>query len=37
MFEEVFTETANTTLIDRNLDNFLPLKSLGGQQQGGAQ
>lgn len=37
MFEDVFADAADTTLIDRNLDNFLPLKSLGGQQQGGAQ
>ena len=34
MFEEVFLGTDDTTLIDRNLDNFLPLKSLGGQQGG---
>jgi membrane protease subunit HflK len=34
MFEEVFIDEKDTTLIDRNLDNFLPLKSLGGQQGG---
>jgi membrane protease subunit HflK len=37
MFEDVFAKTEGTTLIDRNLRNFVPFKSLGGQtgQQGG--
>jgi membrane protease subunit HflK len=37
MFEDVFADAEDTTLIDRNLRNFIPFKSLGGQagQQGG--
>jgi membrane protease subunit HflK len=39
MFEEVFGETEDTDLIDRNLDNFIPLKQLSEirSQAGGAQ
>ncbi len=36
MFEDVFAGETDTTLIDRNLRNFVPFKSLSGQQ-GGAQ
>jgi len=36
MFEDVFASETDTTLIDRNLRNFVPFKSLSGQQ-GGAQ
>jgi membrane protease subunit HflK len=37
MFEDVFAVAENTALIDRNLRNFVPFKSLSGQpgQQGG--
>jgi membrane protease subunit HflK len=35
MIEESFADMENTDLIDRNLENFLPLKSL--QQAGGQQ
>jgi membrane protease subunit HflK len=37
MFEDVFAVAENTALIDRNLRNFIPFKSLSGQpgQQGG--
>ena len=35
MMEDVFTNNKNTDLIDRNFDNFLPLKNL--QNQGGIQ
>ncbi|MDR2631929.1 MAG: FtsH protease activity modulator HflK [Spirochaetaceae bacterium] len=31
MIEEIFKEDTGTTLVDRNLDNFLPLKNLGGR------
>jgi len=34
MFEDVFKEVENTDLIDKNLKNFIPFKSLSGQ--GGA-
>jgi membrane protease subunit HflK len=34
MFEDVFAQVENTSLIDRNLRNFIPFKSLGGQQGG---
>jgi len=34
MFEDVFAGTEDTTLIDRNLRNFVPFKSLSGQQGG---
>jgi membrane protease subunit HflK len=30
MIEEVFKDTKDTTIIDRNFNNFLPLKDLGG-------
>lgn len=36
MYEEVFQDEANTDLIDRNLKNFVPFKTLGSGQ-GGAQ
>ncbi len=31
MFEDVFKEVENTDLIDKNLKNFIPFKSLSGQ------
>jgi membrane protease subunit HflK len=34
MFEDVFAGVENTSLIDRNLRNFIPFKSLSGQQGG---
>jgi membrane protease subunit HflK len=37
MIEDVFEEESGTDLIDRNLENFIPLKQLQGQVQGGAQ
>jgi membrane protease subunit HflK len=37
MFEEVFKEGGKTDLIDKNLDNFIPFKSLTGEAAGGAQ
>ena len=30
MYDQVFANTEGTDLIDRNLKNFLPLKSMGG-------
>jgi hypothetical protein len=30
MVEEVFKGEEGTTLIDRNLDNFLPMMNMGG-------
>ncbi len=35
MFEDVFSEAEGTDLIDRNLKNFVPFKSLDGQALGG--
>ncbi|MDR3160799.1 MAG: FtsH protease activity modulator HflK [Spirochaetaceae bacterium] len=35
MIEEVFKDSQGTTLIDRNLDNFLPLRNLSTPAQGG--
>ena len=35
MMEEVFKDSEGTTLIDRNLDNFLPMMNVGGAKQGG--
>jgi hypothetical protein len=37
MVEDVFAEEEGTDLIDRNLENFIPLKTLQGQLQGGTQ
>jgi len=37
MIEQVFKETQNTDLIDKNLKNFIPFKSLTKDKQGGAQ
>jgi membrane protease subunit HflK len=37
MIEEIFKETQNTDLIDKNLKNFIPFKSLTNDKQGGAQ
>ena len=37
MFEAVFAEAADTDLVDKNLTNFIPFKSLSGQGQGGTQ
>ncbi len=37
MIEEIFKETQNTDLIDKNLKNFIPFKSLTDDKQGGAQ
>ena len=37
MFEDVFKDETNVDLIDRNLENFLPLKSLSADGQGGIQ
>jgi len=37
MFEEVFQEGEKTDLIDKNLKNFIPFKSLGEGRPGGAQ
>ena len=37
MFEEVFLEGEKTDLIDKNLKNFVPFKSLGEGRTGGAQ
>ena len=37
MIEDVFAGTDRTDLIDKNLDNFIPLKTLQGQLQGGVQ
>ena len=37
MIEDVFAVSEGTDLIDRNLDNFIPLKTLQGQLQGGTQ
>ena len=37
MMEAVFAEEEQTDLIDRNLDNFIPIKSLQNQLQGGVQ
>ncbi len=37
MMEEVLSNNSNIDLIDKNLDNFLPLKSLNGNQTGGNQ
>jgi len=38
MMEDIFADTSNTDLIDRNFDNFLPLKNLQNTQtQGGNQ
>jgi len=37
MVEEIFAGEEGTDLIDRNLENFIPLKTLQGSAQGGAQ
>ncbi len=37
MIEDVFKETQNTDLIDKNLKNFIPFKSLTKDKQGGEQ
>ncbi len=37
MIEEIFKEPQNTDLIDKNLKNFIPFKSLTNDKQGGAQ
>ena len=37
MMEDVFANEEGTDLIDRNLQNFIPLKTLQGQIQGGSQ
>ena len=37
MFEDVFEGAEDTDLIDKNLRNFIPFKSLGEQAQGGTQ
>jgi membrane protease subunit HflK len=37
MFEEVFGTASDTDLIDRNLENFIPLKQLGDLATGGIQ
>jgi len=37
MIEEIFKETQNTDLIDKNLKNFIPFKALTDDKQGGAQ
>ena len=37
MMEDVFAGAEGTDLIDRNLENFIPLKALTGQVQGGTQ
>ena len=37
MFEEVFKNAEGTDLIDRNLDNFIPLKNLVPTFQGATQ
>lgn len=37
MFEDVFADAADTDLVDKNLKNFIPFKSLSGQGQGGIQ
>jgi membrane protease subunit HflK len=36
MYEDVFGETTDTDLIDRNLENFIPLKQLSRLSEGGA-
>lgn len=37
MIEDVFATAQGTDLIDKNLENFIPLKTLQGQVQGGVQ
>lgn len=37
MFEDVFEQTEDTDLIDKNLKNFIPFKPLANQGQGGTQ
>jgi membrane protease subunit HflK len=37
MIENVFSGQGSTDLIDRNLDNFIPLKNLGASSRGGTQ
>ncbi len=37
MIEEIFKDTQNTDLIDKNLKNFIPFKSLTNDKQGGEQ
>lgn len=37
MIEKIFKETQNTDLIDKNLKNFIPFKSLTNDKQGGEQ
>lgn len=37
MIEEVFGRSESVDIVDKNLENFLPFKSLGGQRTGGAQ
>lgn len=37
MIEKVFTQGSNADIVDKNLKNFVPFKSVGGQTTGGAQ